>query len=83
MGVQRRPRARLREKLSVARVERERPRRRRERDFVRSCFGGGRGVERRVLIWETVVTRRRIVRRTSAGRWEDVSLCHGVVMVVG
>lgn len=48
-GTHRSPTAREREKLSVASVERKRPRRRRERDLVRITVLGGCGGEKREM----------------------------------
>lgn len=49
IGMQRMPRVRLREKFRVERAERNRPRVRRERDFVRLCCAAGKGGRRGVI----------------------------------
>ena len=60
-GAQRRPMEKDREKLRVARVERKRPRRRREKDLIRMCCWAV-GVKTEGW-WLRTWARRR-------GRWE-------------
>lgn len=63
-GVQRRPMMNDREKLRVARVERKRPRGRREKDLMRWYWWGFVLVE--VEVWRVRRAERKMGRRMSA-----------------